>query len=170
MTVEPSLLLRLQFLSRVVRRETELLALTDRRLFARPVDADRVRELTADVDLAERVEAFVGRFSRLQDTLGDKLLPAAMLALGERPGVAIDNLDAAERLGWIGSAERWMAMRKLRNQMIHEYIEDPVILAGALDAGHEFVPELIGAGQAMLAALARYGLAEAAEFNVRNEK
>lgn len=161
MTVEPSLLLRLQFLCRVVGRESDLLALTDERLFALPVDAVRVRELTADVALAERVEAFVGRFSRLQDTLGDKLLPAVMGALGEKPGVAIDNLDFAERLGWIDSAERWMVMRKLRNQMVHEYIEDPVILAGALQAGHEFVQELIAAGQAMVAALARHGLAEA---------
>jgi uncharacterized protein YutE (UPF0331/DUF86 family) len=30
-------------------------------------------------------------------------------------------------------------MRKLRNQMVHEYIEDPEILANALQSGHGFV-------------------------------
>jgi hypothetical protein len=33
-------------------------------------------------------------------------------------------------------------MRKLRNQMVHEYIEDLVILSSALRAGHDFVPVL----------------------------
>ncbi len=34
-------------------------------------------------------------------------------------------------------------MRKLRNQMIHEYIEDTAILASALQSGHEFLPTLL---------------------------
>ena len=38
-----------------------------------------------------------------------------------------------------------MAMRKLRNQMVHEYIEDLTVLSGALRSGHEFVPALIAA-------------------------
>ena len=46
---------------------------------------------------------------------------------------------------WIESADDWMIMRKLRNQMVHEYIEDLTILSGALRSGHEFVPALIAA-------------------------
>ncbi len=34
-------------------------------------------------------------------------------------------------------------MRKLRKQMVHEYIEDRVVLANALQAGHAFVPMLL---------------------------
>ena len=34
----------------------------------------------------------------------------------------------------------WIDMRRLRNQMVHEYVDDPVILASALQAGHRFVP------------------------------
>ncbi|MEQ9394231.1 hypothetical protein [Haliea sp.] len=30
----------------------------------------------------------------------------------------------AEKLGWLDSADEWMTFRKLRNQMVHEYIED----------------------------------------------
>jgi len=109
----------------------------------------RARSLEDDPDLAERVEAFVGRFGRLQDTLADKLLPVLLSALGERPGAQLDNLDRAERLGFIASAETWLAMRQLRNQMVHEYIEDPAILADALQAGHEFVPQLTHAAAVM---------------------
>jgi hypothetical protein len=63
------------------------------------------------------VEAFVSRFSHLQDTLGDKLIPKLLSALGERQATAMDNLDTAERLGWISSADEWQAIRQLRNQM-----------------------------------------------------
>ena len=96
-----------------------------------------------DIDDAERVEAFVARFSRLQDTLGDKLLPALLLALGEPVGAVIDNLDRAERLGFVASADDWLATRRLRNRMVHEYVEDPAVLAESLRQGHALVPMLL---------------------------
>lgn len=107
---------RLAFLTRVVRKECRHLLTTDQRLFEQPFTRERALQLDTDPDLAERVEAFVGRFGRLQDTVGDKLLPALLAALGETPGPAIDNLDRAERLGWVDSADTWMAMRKLRKK------------------------------------------------------
>ncbi|MDP1966651.1 MAG: hypothetical protein Q8K93_31165, partial [Reyranella sp.] len=105
----------------------------------------------------ERVDAFVGRFGRLQDTLADKLLPALLAALGEKAGAQIDNLDYAERLGFIESTETWLTMRQLRNQMVHEYIEDPVVLANALQVGHDFVPTLVTAAEAMTAEILKRG-------------
>lgn len=143
MTPADAVRLRLQFLARVVRKECGHLAHTDQRLFETPFSMERARQLDSDPETAERVEAFVGRFGRLQDTLGDKLLPLILSALGETPAAMIDNLDKAERLGLVNSADDWLAMRKLRNQMVHEYIEDLVILASALRAGHEFVPTLV---------------------------
>lgn len=95
--------------------------------------------------------AFLSRFSRLQDTVGDKLLPVVLKALGEKTGAAIDNLDRAERFGLVNSADDWMAMHKLRNQMVHEYVEDPAILVSALLAGHQFVAVLVEAANRLLA-------------------
>ena len=148
---ESNLEKRLQFLVRVVRKECRYLATTDRRLFGAGLSLQQVAALDSDLDLAERVEAFVGRFGRLQDTISDKLLPSLLVLLGERPSAAIDNLDRAERLGFVKSTENWMAMRALRNQMVHEYVEDPVLLHGALQAGHVFVSELLAAGDVMTA-------------------
>lgn len=104
MTLDPKIALRLQFLVRVVRKECQHLATTDQRLFDEPFTPERTSRLETDPDLGERVEAFVGRFGRLQDTVGDKLLPVLLVALGETPAAAIDNLDRAERLGLIVSA------------------------------------------------------------------
>ena len=157
MTTDRDSLERLRFLARVVHRERDHLMATDQRLFTALFSIERVRQLDTDAELSERVEAFVARFGRLQDTLGDKLIPALLSSLGERPGAAIDNLDRAERLGWLASADEWMSARKLRNQMIHEYIEDPTILASALQAGHDRVPMLTDAANAMLQELNRRG-------------
>lgn len=148
---------KLRFLARVVERESRHLAQTDARLFSEPFTESRVRALEGDVELAERVEAFVGRYGRLQDTLADKLLPALLTALGETTGAVLDNLDRAERLGWLESADDWMAARQLRNRMIHEYIEDPAVLADALQEAHGFCALLQQTAARMLDEMRRRG-------------
>lgn len=151
---------RLHFLARVVQRGCRHLQTTDQRLFKIPFTPERAQRLAEDAELAERVDAFVSRFGRLQDTLGDKLLPALLQALGEQTGPAVDNLDRAERLGWLGSSDDRAAVRRLRNQMTHEYIEDPAILASALQAGHEHVPMLVHTTTAMRAEIKKRGWVE----------
>ncbi len=149
--------LRLNRLARLVERELKHLQGTDARLFVTPFTAQRARELEADDALAERVDAFVARFGRLQDTLGDKLLPRYLAALGEQTGANIDNLARAERLGLIDSVDRWLELRRLRNRMIHEYVDDPAQLAEALQAGHEGVIELKRAAKRILEDMKRRG-------------
>lgn len=157
MTVDPKIALRLQFLARVVRKECRHLATTDQRLFGGLFNLAQAKQLETDPDLAERVEAFVGRFGRLQDTVGDKLLPLVLSVLGEKASAAIDNLDRAERLGLINSADEWMTMRNLRNQMVHEYVEDPIVLTNALQSGHAFVSSLIDSAEKIVAEIENRG-------------
>ena len=145
MTASP----KLRFLADTVLAEAEHLQTTDGRLFARPMAPGRAASLKTDIDLAERTDAFVARFGRLQDTVADKLLPALLDWLAEPVGPAIDNLNKAERLGWIGSVDAWIEVRRLRNRMIHEYVRDPAELASALSAGHAAVPLLTNAAAAM---------------------
>lgn len=131
------------FLVRVVGKESRHLQQTDSRVFAAGLSQQAVENLEDNIQLAEQIEAFVSRLGRLQDTLGDKLLPATLLALGEKPGAVIDNLDRAERLGFIESVDEWLSIRKLRNQMVHDYVEDPVIFYNALHGGHRAVAVLV---------------------------
>lgn len=133
---------RLARLAVIVERELKHVLATDARLFAEPFTAARAQSLDQDPDLAERVEAFVARFGRLQDTLGDTVLPAWLAVHGERAGAFAENLDLAERLGLIDDAQTWIDIRRLRNQMIHEYVDDPEILASALTAAHDYLPVL----------------------------
>lgn len=143
MKLPPALTARLEFLSRVTQKECAYLLDTDRRLFGNLFTIEEAQKIEADPILAERLDAFVSRLGRLQDTVGDKLLPALLIALAEKTGPAIDNLDRAEKFGLIESTDAWMEIRKLRNQMVHEYIEDLAVLSSALRSGHLFVPTLV---------------------------
>lgn len=151
MTLENHQRQRLEFLCRVTEKEVKHLLDTDRRLFADLFTIDVAKQIETDPVLAERLDAFVSRFGRLQDNLGDKFLPQLLTALAEKPGAALDNLNLAERLGWIQSTEEWLLIRKLRNQMVHEYIEDLALLSSALQTGHAHVPSLVHAASQMMA-------------------
>ena len=150
MRLDTSVVARLQFLCRVVERESRYLQQTDARLFGELALAQTLKQLDIDPLLAERLDAFVSRFGRLQDTVTDKLLPALLQAMAEPRGAALENLDQAEKLGWLDSADQWLEMRKLRNQMVHEYIEDRVVLTDALQAGHAFVPMMLAVASRLI--------------------
>jgi hypothetical protein len=140
---------RLHFLLETVEREAHSLQDTDRRLFEQPFTAERARSVRANALLAERVDAFAARFARLQDTVGDKLLPVLLERLGEPVGSVFDNLDRAARLGLLAqSSDDWIAARALRNRMVHEYIRDAAVLAEALNQAHQAVPMLAAFVQA----------------------
>lgn len=127
----------------IVAKEARLLQKTMRRLFVSKIDADWVNALQDDDALAERVEAFASRFGRLQDTLGEKLLPRMAVLAGRRPAALIELLAAAEKLGWIESADRWLEWRKLRNRLVNEYMQDPVQFAQALNEANRASAELL---------------------------
>lgn len=153
-------LVRLSHLCEVVALECRYLLQTDGRLFAVVMDEARVANLSEDPDLAERVEAFAARFSRLQDTVGDKLLPTLLRQSAEPLGSVLDNLIRAERLGWLGSADGWIEARRLRNEMVHEYVRSAVRLAAALNAAHDRIPILVEFADALRAyADSRFGIA-----------
>ncbi len=89
---------RLRFLIRVIRKEIAHLEYSSSQVFKETVTAENIGSLIEDPDFSESLEAFSGRFFRLQDTIGDKLLPAWLLAIGELPKTAMDNLAKAEKL------------------------------------------------------------------------
>ena len=123
---------RLQMLQETAKLELLHLQQTNQRLFAQPWSQEAMTNKMLDIDFAERVDAFVARFGRLQDLLGDKYLPAWLRAVQEPVGTALENLDRAEKLGLVQSADAWISVRKLRNQLVHEYVGRMGILHDAL--------------------------------------
>lgn len=122
----------------IVAREGKHLSYSWRSLFGQTIDATWVRNLDHAPEIAERLEAFVSRFGRMQDTTADKLLPRWLLALAEKPGSQIETLNRAERLGIVASTERWLEARNLRNRLVHEYMTDPAQFAADLNLAKEY--------------------------------
>lgn len=109
----------------IVAKEGRHLSYSWNNLSNQTIDVEWVIGLEQKPDCAERLEAFVSRFGRMQDTMADKLLPRWLLALAEVTGSQIETLNRAERLGVLSSTERWLEARNLRNRLVHEYMIDP---------------------------------------------
>lgn len=121
----------------LARKEVAHLQFTHRTLFALHIDGVWVQQLATQGELAEKVEAFVSRFGRLQDHIGEKLIPRFAALLGESPKTMLDALGFAERMQWIDSAEAFVGARKLRNLLVHEYMSDVQLFLQALLAAKE---------------------------------
>lgn len=69
------------------------------------------------------LDQFAYRYTRLQDDMGARLMPAVLEAMGEEIASmsAIDRFARLEQLGWLASADEWLAMRQVRNQFAHDY-------------------------------------------------
>jgi len=134
---------RLRHLLKVAVKEVMHLKGTTERLSVEVINKSWVERLDDNPNLAERVDAFVARFGRLQDHLGDKLTPELLRAMLEVPSSAINNLNRMEKLGLLSSMIDWVEARNLRNRLVHEYVQDSEEFAGALNRAIDLVPLLI---------------------------
>ncbi|MHB9118248.1 MAG: hypothetical protein ACYC2R_08230 [Burkholderiales bacterium] len=128
----------------LAERESEHLRYTYRTLYQEPIDRAWVEGLAKREDLAEKIDAFVGRFGRLQDHIGEKLLPAFARLLGGQPKSLLDVMAYSERMGWVKNAEEFIGTRKLRNLLVQEYITEPDLFLEALIAAKPATELLFG--------------------------
>jgi len=142
----------------LARKEAAHLRYTHRTLFAQPIDAAWVQQLTTRDDLAEKIDAFVSRFGRLQDHIGEKLIPRFAALLGEAPKSVLDVLAYAEKMQWVESAEVFIGARKLRNLLVHEYMSDTQLFLQALSSARTAAEMLFRAVAAIEAEAAALGL------------
>ena len=142
----------------LAQKEAAHLRYTHSTLFAQNIDAAWVQQLSKRDDLAEKIDAFVSRFGRLQDYIGEKLVPRFAALLGESPKSMLDVLAYAERMQWVESAEAFIGARKLRNLLVHEYMTDASLFLQALTAAREASEMLFRAVAAIEAEAAAIGL------------
>jgi hypothetical protein len=142
----------------LARKEAAHLGYTHRTLFAQPIDAAWVEQLAQRDDLAEKIDAFVSRFGRLQDHIGEKLIPRFAALLGEAPKSVLDVLAYAEKMQWVESAEAFIGARKLRNLLVHEYMADTRLFLQALSSARAAADMLFRAVAAVEAEATALGL------------
>ncbi len=108
-----------------------------------PLDSDRYLLLTEDE--IEHIDQFLFRFAKLQDAMGAKLFRYIMLYLGEdienRP--FIDILNRMEKIGLIDSANEWRELREDRNELSHNYENEPISMSISINILYEKSERLI---------------------------
>lgn len=107
-----------------------------------PMTAEGYQNLS-DADVAA-LDQMLFRFGKLQDAIGQRLLPAILMAGQEwqETDAFLDKLNRLEKLGVIPSAEEWVGLRDLRNNAMHEYPDAPEINAANLNKIHAGIPAL----------------------------
>ncbi len=107
-----------------------------------PLDVSTVDALS-DADI-KTVDQFLFRFAKLQDTIGKKLFKTTLLALGEDiEGMSfIDLLNLLEKLNLIYDVEGWFELRRLRNELAHEYEDDKETISEGINAVHQSADKL----------------------------
>ncbi|MDP2902568.1 MAG: nucleotidyltransferase domain-containing protein, partial [Methylovulum sp.] len=78
-------------------------------------------------DEIQDIDQYLYRFSKLQDAMGEKLFKLIISQYEENTEKLsfIDILNKLEKLQLIQSAEDWKILRQIRNDLAHEYEDDP---------------------------------------------
>jgi hypothetical protein len=99
-----------------------------------PFSAGTVQQITKEQ--LRILDQMAYRFTKLQDTMGQKVLPT-ILDLAQEPiapdATFAEKLNWLERMGALPSAEEWKKLRVARNAISHEYPEDHELRASAIN-------------------------------------
>ena len=88
-----------------------------------------------DSELRRSLDQAAYRFVKLQDSLGEKVLPGVLsLTLDPLPPEVpfAEKLQRLERLGVLDSVETWRLLREVRNALAQDYPENPALQAAAV--------------------------------------
>jgi len=96
-----------------------------------------------DLEELESFDALTSRFARTSDIFTRKMLRTIFELLDEYPETMADSLNNAEKNGLIKNADRLSEIRKLRNDIAHEYWMES--LKKNFERVLDFTPDLLGA-------------------------
>lgn len=95
---------------------------------------------TLNDEQIESLDQFLFRFSKLQDAIGQRLFSGVLEILEEpvKDTSFLDRLNRLEQLRIIDSKEQWLNLRNMRNNLAHEYEDDPKGMSEAINLVYEF--------------------------------
>jgi len=90
-----------------------------------PLSGQSVKKFTENE--IEHIDQYLYRFAKLQDVIGEKLFPSLLSFLGEdiTRSSFIDIFNRLEQLEIISDYDGWVKLRLIRNELSHEYEDEP---------------------------------------------
>jgi len=98
-----------------------------------PLSVVKYKNLTKDE--VQDIDQYLYRFSKLQDTLGQKIFKA-IVEIYEPTTEAIpflDMLNLLEKLNFLESYKEWISLREKRNKIAHQYDDEPYEMTEAIN-------------------------------------
>lgn len=98
-----------------------------------PLSGEKYASLNDDE--VAMIDQYLFRFSKLQDTVGEKLFRFIVKDFVENIDSMsfIDILNRLEKIGIITHVNSWKRLRKIRNDIAHQYDDDPEEMAGLIN-------------------------------------
>ena len=108
-----------------------------------PLSAPRYQSLNDDE--IEAMDQYLFRFSKLQDTLGKRVFRAIVSEYEEDIDALtfVDVLNRLEKIGVLDDVNIWKTLRDVRNDISHQYDDNPQEMAEALNNIFAYKTELI---------------------------
>jgi len=89
-----------------------------------PLTVEKYKNL--EKDEVQDIDQYLYRFSKLQDTLGDKVFK--LIARKHVDNIDMlsftDILNKLEKIGYLSSAKEWKYLREIRNKIAHQYDDE----------------------------------------------
>lgn len=84
----------------------------------------------------QAIDQYLFRFAKLQDTMGDKLFRLVLSQYEENTQNLsfIDTLNKLEKFGLLPSTKEWLMLRKIRNEISHQYDDEPEEMSQAINS------------------------------------
>jgi hypothetical protein len=91
------------------------------------------------------LDMLIGRFAKLQDTIGGRLFPEVIIMLDPKfeGRTHIDILNRLEKSNLLKSAKEWKIIRDFRNKLTHEYPNKPEIVVENINKSLNYIQDLL---------------------------
>jgi uncharacterized protein with HEPN domain len=94
------------------------------------------------------IDQLIYRFSKLQDSMGEKIFPMILLVAGEevKRKTFIDILNRLEELALIDRID-WLMLREARNEVAHDYSFNQQQVVDGINQVYDVADQLLGVYQ-----------------------
>jgi len=98
-----------------------------------PLTVERYKTLSKDE--VQDIDQYLYRFSKLQDTLGQKIFKLVLdrYEPSSEPIPFLDQLNKLEKIEFLESAKEWVHLREARNKIAYQYDDEPYEMTQALN-------------------------------------